>query len=64
MIDLRLLRDDPDAIRASQAARGESPEAVDALLRADAARREAVQRFETLRAEQKQLSKRLPKAPP
>ncbi|MPZ27388.1 MAG: serine--tRNA ligase [Micromonosporaceae bacterium] len=62
MIDLRLLREDPDALRASQAARGEPPEAVDALLAADASRREAVQRFEALRAEQRQLSKRLPAA--
>jgi seryl-tRNA synthetase len=62
VIDLRLLRDDPDAVRASQRARGESPAAVDELLRAEAARREAVQRFEALRAEQKQLSKQLPQA--
>jgi len=61
VIDLRLLREDPDTVRASQTARGEPVEAVDALLRADVARREAVQRFEALRAEQKQLSKRLPK---
>jgi len=62
VIDLRLLREDPAAVRASQTARGEPPEAVDALLAADAARREAVQRFEALRAEQKQLSKQLPTA--
>lgn len=62
MIDLRLLRDDPDAVRASQTARGEPPAAVDELVRADAARREAVQRFEGLRAEQKQLSKQVPQA--
>src|SRR5690606_17353212 len=62
VIDLRLLREEPDTVRASQSARGEPVEAVDALLRADVARREAVQRFETLRAEQKQLSKRLPAA--
>jgi seryl-tRNA synthetase len=62
VIDLRLLRDNPDALRASQVARGESTEVVDELLRADAARREAVQRFEAVRAKQKQLSKRLPKA--
>lgn len=60
MIDLRLLRVDPDAVRASQAARGEPEAAVDALLAADAARRGAVQRFEALRAEQKQLSKQVP----
>jgi seryl-tRNA synthetase len=62
VIDLRLLREDPDTVRASQVARGEPVEAVDELLSADAARREAVQRFEALRAEQKQLSKRVPKA--
>jgi seryl-tRNA synthetase len=62
VIDLRLVRDDPDAVRASQAARGEPTGAVDALLAADVARREAVQRFESLRAEQKQLSKRVAKA--
>lgn len=62
MIDLRLVREDPDAVKASQRARGESPELVDALLAADSSRREAVQRFESLRAEQKRLSKDLPKA--
>jgi seryl-tRNA synthetase len=62
VIDLRLLREDPEAVRASQAARGESTAIVDELLAADAARREAVQRFEALRAEQKQLSRQLPKA--
>jgi seryl-tRNA synthetase len=61
VIDLRLLRDDPDAVRASQVARGESTEVVDELVRADVARREAVQRFEALRAEQKQLSKQMSK---
>jgi seryl-tRNA synthetase len=62
VIDLRLLREDPEALRASQAARLEPPAAVDELLAADAARREAVQRFEALRAEQKQLSRQLPAA--
>jgi seryl-tRNA synthetase len=62
VIDLRLLREDPEALRASQAARLEPPGAVDELLAADAARRQAVQRFEALRAEQKTLSKQLPAA--
>lgn len=62
MIDLRLLRDDPDAIRASQRARGESESLVDDLLAADEQRRAAVGRFEALRAEQKQLGKRMPRA--
>jgi seryl-tRNA synthetase len=63
VIDLRLLREDPDRVRASQAARGEPAGAVDALLAAEATRREALQRFEALRAEQKQLSRQLPAAP-
>jgi seryl-tRNA synthetase len=62
VIDLRLLRDDPEAVRASQRARGESEAAVDELLAADERRRAAVQRFEALRAEQKQLGKQMPRA--
>ncbi|MGX6604667.1 serine--tRNA ligase [Micromonosporaceae bacterium Da 78-11] len=61
MIDLRLLRDDPDRIRASQRVRGESTEVVDDLLRADEQRRAATQRFEALRAEQNSLSKQVPR---
>ncbi len=62
MIDLRLLRENPDLVRASQQTRGESVELVDDLLRADEARRSAVSSFEALRAEQKQLGKLMPKA--
>jgi seryl-tRNA synthetase len=62
VIDLRLLRDNPDAVRASQRARGESEALVDELLRADEERRAAVRRFEALRAEQKLLGKQMPKA--
>ena len=51
MIDLRLLRSDPDRVRASQRARGDDPALVDALLAADEARRAAVHR-----AEQKTVS--------
>ncbi|HEX5202697.1 serine--tRNA ligase [Paractinoplanes rhizophilus] len=64
MIDLRLLREDPELIRASQRLRGEPTEAVDDLLRADEERRAATQRFEALRSEQNSLSKRIPKASP
>jgi seryl-tRNA synthetase len=62
VIDLRLLRDDPDLLRASQRKRGGSESVVDDLLRADEQRRAAVQRFEALRAEQKQLGKQMPRA--
>jgi seryl-tRNA synthetase len=62
VIELRLFRDDPEAVRASQRARGEPEAAVDAVLRADEERRSSLQRFEALRAEQKQLSKGMPAA--
>ncbi len=62
MIDLKLLRENPDSVRASQRARGEDPGLVDALLEADAARRSAVSAADNLRAEQKAVSKRVGKA--
>jgi seryl-tRNA synthetase len=62
VIDLKVLRDNPEALRASQRARGEDPGAVDALLAADESRREAVGRADTLRAEQKQLGKKIGQA--
>ena len=62
MIDLRLLREDPELVRASQRLRGESTVAVDDLLRADEERRAATQRFEAVRAEQKSLGKQVSKA--
>ncbi|MFL6108724.1 MAG: serine--tRNA ligase [Marmoricola sp.] len=62
MIDPKVLRDNPDLIRAAQAKRGLSGDVVDAALAADEARREAIVAFEALRAEQKQLSKQIPQA--
>ncbi|GLY04927.1 serine--tRNA ligase [Actinoplanes sp. NBRC 101535] len=62
MIDLRLLREDPELVRASQRLRGESTELVDTLLRADEERRSATQRFEAVRSEQKSLGKEVAKA--
>ena len=64
MIDLRLLRDDPDRVRASQQARGDDPALVDALLAADDARRAAVTRADNLRGEQKTVSQSVKKAAP
>ncbi|HEU0190677.1 MAG TPA: serine--tRNA ligase [Mycobacterium sp.] len=57
MIDLNLLRDDPDRVRRSQTSRGEDPALVDALLTADAARRSAIAAADGLRAEQKAASR-------
>ncbi|MFF5447412.1 serine--tRNA ligase [Streptomyces sp. NPDC012888] len=64
MIDLRLLREDPDRVRASQRARGEDVGLVDALLSADERRRSSGVRFDELRNEQKSLGKLIPKASP
>ena len=62
MIDPKLLRTDPDLLRRAQAARGESPALVDALVASDEARRAAIATFEKLRAEQKELGKEVAKA--
>lgn len=59
MIDLRLLREDPDRVRASQVARGDSPHLVDEVLDADARRRSALTEYEMLRAEQKAHGKKV-----
>jgi seryl-tRNA synthetase len=64
VIDLRLLREDPDRVRASQRARGEDVALVDALLSADERRRSSGVRFDELRSEQKALGKLIPKATP
>ncbi|MET0694111.1 MAG: serine--tRNA ligase, partial [Propionibacteriaceae bacterium] len=62
MIDVKLLRTDPDRVRASQQARGESVSLVDDLIAADDARRLAIAAFEELRAEQKGLGKQISRA--
>jgi seryl-tRNA synthetase len=64
VIDLRLVREDPDRVRASQRTRGADESLVDALLAADDARRAAVSRADTLRAEQKTASRAVSQASP
>jgi seryl-tRNA synthetase len=64
VIDLKVVRDDPDRVRASQRLRGADESVVDTLLAADDARRAAITRADTLRAEQKALSKQVGKAGP
>ncbi len=63
MIDPVLLRDNPELIKRSQEARGESPETVDAAVAADQARRAAITAFEELRAAQNAHGKKVAKAP-
>ena len=57
MIDIKFIRENPDAVRASQKGRGEDTSIVDQLLKLDETRRTAITEFETLRAEQNTLSK-------
>lgn len=64
MIDLKVLREDPQAVRRSQQHRGEDPALVDVLLEADAARRAAIATADSLRAEQKAASKSVGAATP
>ncbi len=57
MIDLRLLRDEPERVRASQRARGAEEYLVDAVLEADEVHRKSLSEFERLRAEQKSIGR-------
>ena len=59
MIDPVLLRNDPDAVKRSQRARGNDEAVVDQALAADASRRSALTEFETLRAEQNEFGKQV-----
>jgi seryl-tRNA synthetase len=59
VIDIKLLRDQPDAVRASQRARGEDEGIVDAILIADERRRSSIAEFEATRAEQKSFGKQV-----
>ncbi len=58
-----LLRDNPELVKRSQEARGESPETVDAAREADRARRAAITAFEELRAAQNAHGKKVAQAP-
>ena len=63
MIDLAFLRDQPDLVKRSQEARGESPDTVDDALAADRERRAAITAFEELRAAQNAHGKTVAQAP-
>jgi seryl-tRNA synthetase len=63
MIDPVLLRENPELVKSSQEARGESPETVDEALEADRARRAAITSFEELRAAQNAHGKKVAQAP-
>jgi seryl-tRNA synthetase len=63
VIDLNLLRENPESIKASQRARGRDEKIVDQAVELDAKRRKALADFESLRAEQNAHSKLVATAP-
>ena len=62
MIDIRLLRDDPDAVKAALARRGVEASEVDAVVEADEEHRARLARAESMRAEVKELSRQVGQA--
>jgi seryl-tRNA synthetase len=62
VIDLQLLRTQPELLKASQAARGEDAEIIDRIVDLDVRRRAAGTRFDELRNEQKLIGKDVAKA--
>jgi seryl-tRNA synthetase len=57
MIDIRVLREDPERVKAALARRGVDASEIDALLDADEAHRASQTRFESIRAEVRSLSR-------
>src|SRR5215469_2097951 len=62
MIDIRALREDPDAVKAALARRGVEASEVDDVVAADTAWRAKVKQAEDLRAEVKALSREVGQA--
>ncbi len=56
MLDIRLIRAEPDRVRASLEKRGENGAVIDELLRIDEERRARQTELETLKAEQNRLA--------
>lgn len=63
MIDLNILREGPDLVRASQAARGSDEGLVDLAITLDSKKRSALLEYETLRAQQNAHGKLVAAAP-
>ncbi len=62
MIDLRVLRQDPELAREAQRRRGASPDLVDEILALDETRRSSIVAFEGLRTQQKAMGKQVAQA--
>lgn len=63
MLDIQFIRNHADVVRESQRKRGESVELVDEVLALDRLRRDALQRYESARADQKAAGKKIAAAP-
>jgi seryl-tRNA synthetase len=61
VIDLRLIRERPEEIKAAIRRKGADPGLIDAVLEADRRRRDTLQRVEALRAEQNRASQEIPR---
>src|SRR5437588_11308691 len=61
MVDLKLIRDQPDLFKAALRKKRADPGLVDRALEADRRRREVVQQVEALRAAQNRASQEIPK---
>jgi seryl-tRNA synthetase len=59
MLDIALIREEPQQIKEALRSRNEDPNQVDAILALDVRRREVLQKVETLRAERNRVSKRI-----
>jgi seryl-tRNA synthetase len=64
MLDIRLIRDQPDHVKGELAKVGVAPEQVDAVLAADAARRALITEVERLRAQRSETSRTIGKQAP
>ncbi|MDR3152490.1 MAG: serine--tRNA ligase [Bifidobacteriaceae bacterium] len=62
MIDIKLIRQNPEIAKNSQISRGKDPQIVDKLLDIDALYRNAITNSENLKAKQNELGKLIPKA--
>lgn len=60
MLDIRLIREQPDRVRTALAARNADPAAVDALVASDVERRALTAESDTLKAQRNALSKEIP----
>ena len=59
MLDINLIRENPDLVRKALSDRQETPAPVDSILRLDSERRALLQQVETLKAERNAVSKQI-----